>query len=73
MKSKKIISMNKAKRLNKYDKMNKAYAKYFKTNHIDFEFNGGIAMITKNFVKDDKQYLNDLEMAYADCDLSNIY
>ena len=30
MKSKKIISINKAKRLNNYDKMNKAYAKYFK-------------------------------------------
>ena len=65
MKSKKIISMNKAKRLNNYDKMNKAYAKYFKANHIDFEFNGGIAMITKNVVKDDTDYLNALEQAYA--------
>ena len=65
MKSKKIISMNKAKRLNNYDKMNKAYAKYFKANHIDFEFNGGIAMITKNIVKDDTDYLNALEQAYA--------
>ena len=65
MKSKKIISMNKAKRLNNYDKMNKAYAKYFKSNHIDFEFNGGIAMITKNIVKDDTDYLNALEQAYA--------
>ena len=65
MKSKKIISMNKAKRLNNYDKMNKAYAKYFKANHIDFEFNGGIAMITKNVVKDDTDYLNALEQAYT--------
>lgn len=45
--------------------MNKAYADYFKANHIDFEFNGGIAMITKDIVKeDDADYLSDLERAY---------
>ena len=65
MKSKRIISINKAKKLNNYNRINKAYAKYFKANHIDFEFNGGIAMITKNVVKDDTDYLNALEQAYA--------
>ena len=64
MKSKRIISINKAKKLNNYNRINKAYAKYFKANHIDFEFNGGIAMITKNVVKDDTDYLNALEQAY---------
>ena len=53
--------------------MNKAYADYFAKNNIDFSYNNGVAMITKNVVKDDKQYLNDLEMAYADCDLNSIY
>ena len=62
------------KEIHKLNKINKAYADYFTRNNIDFSYNNnGIAMITKNIVKDDKQYLNDLEMAYADCDLSNIY
>ena len=61
------------KEIHRLNKINKAYADYFTKNNIDFSYNGGIAMITKNIVKDDKQYLNDLEMAYADCDLSSIY
>ena len=45
--------------------MNKAYVDYFKANHIDFEFNGGIATITKDIVKEDNaDYLSDLERAY---------
>ena len=61
------------KEIHRLSQMNKAYADYFAKNNIDFSYNNGVVMITKNVVKDDKQYLNDLEMAYADCDLSSIY
>ena len=61
------------KEIHRLNKINKAYADYFTKNNIDFSYNNGIAMITKNIVNDDKQYLNDLEMAYADCDLNSIY
>ena len=61
------------KEIHRLNKINKAYADYFTKNNIDFSYNNGIAMITNNIVKDDKQYLNDLEMAYADCDLNSIY
>ena len=61
------------KEIHRLNKINKAYADYFTKNNIDFSYKNGIAMITKNIVKDDKQYLNDLEMAYADCDLNSIY
>ena len=54
--------------------INKAYVDYFIKNNIDFNYsNNGIAVITKDAVKDDKQYLNDLEKAYTDCDLNSIY
>ena len=53
--------------------INNAYADYFIKNNIDFNYSNGIITVTKEIVKDDKQYLNDLEMAYADCDLNSIY
>ena len=61
------------KEIHRLNKINKAYADYFTKNNIDFSYNNGIAMITKNIVKDDKQYLDDLERAYASCDFDSIY
>ena len=38
------------KEIHKLNKINKAYADYFTKNNIDFSYNNGIAMITKNIV-----------------------
>lgn len=52
--------------------MNKAYVDYFIKNNIDFNYSNGIITVTKEIVKDEHS-LDDLEMAYVDCDLNSIY